>query len=157
MTAHVTDTDRGLQSVAARLVGHSRVRVGILADAPKTEHEGATSTGATLVEVAAANEFGVPGHIPQRSFVRGTVDAHLDEIHGVQAALAKQIILGKITGKVAMERLGAYIQGLMQREIARGIMPENAQSTIDRKGSSKPLIDTGQLRSGISFQIEVTS
>jgi hypothetical protein len=28
------------------------------------------------------------------------------------------------------------------------------QSTIDRKGSSKPLIDTGELRNSISYEVK---
>ncbi len=151
----VTSTDRGLARVAQRLAGNgARVKVGILADAPKDHPEGwAGGQGepATLLEVAAFQEFGAPAaNVPQRSFVRATVDARESEI---QSAQARQIIAGKITAGTALERLGAKIQGMMQQRIAQGIEPENAPSTIERKGSSKPLVDTGQLRSAISYQV----
>ena len=65
MTARVTDTDRGARALAEslRALGKARVRVGVLADAPKKT---GTRTGkrgrqiqqaATLAEVAAAHEF----------------------------------------------------------------------------------------------------
>jgi phage gpG-like protein len=153
VTSKITDTDRGLNAVAARLVGKHRVRVGILADAPKASDQ--PGAHASLLEVAAIHEFGAPqAGIPQRSFVRATVDNKRSEIEAAQATLAKQIVEGKIDGETAMERLGAKVEGLMKGAISAGIAPPNAPSTIARKGSSKPLVDTGQLKSAITYQTE---
>ena len=172
MTVTVTDEDRGMAALAQRLAGKIGVRVGILADAPKQHDprkvvdgkrkgkknltevtfDGGTHV-ATLLEVAFWNEFGT-ADIPQRSFIRATVDENLDRIQALQAALAKRIILAEITAEQAMAQLGAFVKGLIQSRIARGIEPANAPSTVARKGSSKPLIDTGQLRSSIDFVVE---
>lgn len=160
MTARVTDTDRGARALAEslRALGKARVRVGVLADAPKKT---GTRTGkrgrqiqqaATLAEVAAAHEFGT-ATIPQRSFIRATVDLKAGEIGALQEKLAAQVAEGKITPEVAMERLGAAVQGMVQVRIAEGIGPALAPATVARKGSDKPLVDTGQLRSSVTYQV----
>jgi len=151
----VTDTDRGLARVAARIAGKLRVRVGILADAPKKGHDGGDGGGkASLLEVAAIHEFGAPGAgIPQRSFLRGGVDANEQEIRKLQAAQARRIIEGKVQPRMAMEQLGARIAGLVKKFMASNIPPPLAAETIERKGSSVALIDTGQLRSSITYQV----
>lgn len=160
MTARVTDTDRGARALAEslRALGKARVRVGVLADAPKKT---GTRTGkrgrqiqqaATLAEVAAAHEFGT-ATIPQRSFIRATVDLKAGEIGALQEKLAAQVAEGKITPEVAMERLGAAAQGMVQTRIAEGIGPALAPATVARKRSNKQLVDTGQLRSSVTYQV----
>lgn len=160
MTARVTDTDRGARALAEslRALGKARVRVGVLADAPKKT---GTRTGkrgrqiqqaATLAEVAAAHEFGT-ATIPQRSFIRATVDLKAAVIAAEQEKLAAQVVDSKITPEVAMERLGAAVQGMVQVRIAEGIGPALAPATVARKGSSKQLVDTGQLRSSVTYQV----
>lgn len=130
-----------------------KVRVGVLTDAPK--REGAGGSGKfSLVEVAAVHEFGAPdAGIPQRSFVRAAVDEHRSDIHALQERLAGQILRGEIDEKAALERLGAFVAGLMQRRIAAGIAPALNPETVARKGSSTPLVDTGQLRSSITWKV----
>jgi phage gpG-like protein len=160
VTARVTDTDRGARALAEslRALGKARVRVGVLADAPKKT---GTRTGkrgrqiqqaATLAEVAAAHEFGT-ATIPQRSFIRATVDLKAAVIAAEQEKLAAQVVDSKITPEVAMERLGAAVQGMVQVRIAEGIGPALAPATVARKGSDKQLVDTGQLRSSVTYQV----
>lgn len=160
MTARVTDTDRGARALAEslRALGKARVRVGVLADAPKKT---GTRTGkrgrqiqqaATLAEVAAAHEFGT-ATIPQRSFIRATVDLKAAVIAAEQEKLAAQVVDSKITPEVAMERLGAAVQGMVQTRIAEGIGPALKPATVARKGSDKQLVDTGQLRSSVTYQV----
>ena len=82
----VTVKDQGANELLRRAHrgGDQTVRVGVLADQPKKERGGGVGT-LSLVEVAALHEFGAPGAgIPQRSFIRATVDAHRDEIEALQ-------------------------------------------------------------------------
>lgn len=109
-----------------------------------------------MLEVAIDNEFGAPG-VPSRPFVSGYVADNTATIQKQIRATCKQIVSGKRTNRQGLERLGATWKGGMQARIARGFSPiPNAPSTIERKGSSKPLIDTGQLRSSITWQISGT-
>lgn len=156
----VTVRDNGASKMLAELraLGQKTVRVGILDEAPKRAGSGegkAKSSGrATLLGVAAVHEFGAPAAgIPSRSFIRATVDVKRAEIEKVQADLAAQVAAGKIDGRTALARLGAFVQGLVQARIAEGIGPALKPATIRRKKSSKPLIDTGQLRSSVTYKV----
>lgn len=153
MSVRISDVDHGFLRLADRLAKKARVRVGILADEPKETEDGDTSP-LSLVEIAAIHEFGAPAAgIPQRSFIRGTVDEKRHEIEQLQFAQAKRIVLGQVDPDHAVEQLGAKVAAMMQRRIAQGIPPPNAPETVERKGSSTPLIDTGQLRSSLSYEL----
>lgn len=156
MTARVTVTDRGADGLLSRLrrAAGARVRVGVLEEATKATREEEEGSPLTLLEVAAVHEFGAPAAgIPQRSFIRAGVDAQLAEIQRVQRALARQTIRGATTLDVALDRLGAKVAALLQNRIAAGIDPPNSPATIARKGSSKPLVDTGQLKASITWRV----
>lgn len=152
-STRITDTDRGFRDVLARLGEKARVRVGVLTDAPKTGDDGEGGE-ATLLEIAGFHEFGAPGaKIPQRSFIRATVDEKAAEISAAIGAQARLVVLKRMPAATAIERVGALVKGLIQQRISAGIEPPNADSTIERKGSSKPLVDTGQLRSSIAYAV----
>lgn len=121
--------------------------------------DGDGDTPLTNVEIAAVHEFGarIPRAdgsvtvIPTRSFLRGTIDAHETDIAAFKSRTAQGLLDGRVRdAEHATKLLAAYVVGLVQRRIAAGIDPELADSTIERKGSSTPLIDKGQLRSAIA-------
>lgn len=156
MSVRVTDNGASKMLAELRALGQKTVRVGILDEAPKRESpgKGKKASRATLLEVAAVHEFGAPAAgIPSRSFIRATVDVKAAEIQATRDKLAAQVAEGKITAQVALERLGAFAQGLVQARIAEGIGPALKPGTIARKKSSKPLVDTGQLRSSVTWLV----
>jgi hypothetical protein len=158
MAATVRSTDTGwgarlagLQA-AAREAARWEVVVGVLAD----EKGSALEEGGDIVvlDLATIHEFGsTDGRVPQRSFLRAYVDEHGAQILNWQRALALQVGAGQLDVRQALELLGLKVAGAIQAYIAAGIAPPNAQATIDRKGSSTPLIDSGQLRSAITHQL----
>lgn len=155
MSGRLTSQDHGAAELLARaleLSGGRRVRVGILADAPKTEHDGGDGA-ATLLEIAAIHEFGA-GPIPQRSFIRATIDQRKADIAKLQGVLAGQVLAGKLTPDQALTQLGAKVASWMQQRIASGIAPALDPATVAAKGSSVPLVDTGQLKASITFLVE---
>jgi hypothetical protein len=167
----VTTTDRGASALMARaqaLAGGMRVRVGVLDNSPKSEGRAAQSKKArvrakgaasaarrtlSLLEVAVVHEFGA-GPVPQRSFIRATIDARRSDIEAELANLARGVVGGQIEAHQALDLLGAKVAGWCQSRIADGIAPALKAATIKRKGSSKPLINTGQLRSSITWRVE---
>lgn len=158
MSVRVTDNGAGRLLGDLKALSKLTVRVGVLADGPKrtgaSKADRKKGERATLLEVAAAHEFGAPAAgIPQRSYIRATVDLKRAEIEKTQADLAAQVAAGKIDGRTTLARLGAYVQGLIQARIAEGIGPALKPETVRRKKSSKPLIDKGQLRSSITFKV----
>ena len=52
-----------------------------------------------------------------------------------------------------MKSIGVFQKGLVQAEIVDGDFEPNAPSTIKKKGSDKPLIDTGKMRQSVNFVI----
>jgi hypothetical protein len=172
VSGRVTVTDGGSADLLRRvraLAGGRSVRVGVLADESKRKDKpvkGSTSKKArvlrklakrtpyTLLQVAIVHEFG-GGHVPARSFIRATIDEKRAEIHAEQIKAARAVIAGKVTPEVALQRLGAFVVGLVQARIAAGIAPPLAASTLRRKGrKSTPLILTGQLRSAITYAVQ---
>ena len=91
--------------------------------------------------------------IPARSFLRATVDENIDALSSLIAKQIDQISDGKQTGQGAAELIGIYMQGLVQKRISDGIAPANKAATIRRKGSSKPLVDTGELKASIVWKV----
>lgn len=146
----VTIKDNGLGALTKRLKGIGKgytLTVGI--HGPEGE---ATDGGTTVLEVATINEFGIG--VPERSFIRDWADQgearHNEQLRQVAAV----VIRGGYTVEVGLGRLGALYQGEIQARISAGIPPPNAPSTIAKKGSSTPLINTGQLRSSILWRLE---
>jgi hypothetical protein len=121
--------------------------------AAKEVPEGAKPSPVTVLDVAQWMEFGT-ATIPARSFIRAWADENRAECQVQIAAAMRAVMRGSISQTQAMELLGLKFVGSIQARIANNIPPPLAQSTIDRKGSSVALIDTGQLRSAITSQVK---
>lgn len=151
----VRDVDRGAKALLARVEAIARkvvIKVGIFAREGEELHKGGSESGAiTVLDVAIWNEFGTDT-IPERSFIRSYYDANRERVIGWILAAARSYVLNG--DRKAFELVGQKIVGEIQLRIAQGIPPPNAPSTVARKGSSKPLVDTGQLRSSITYKVE---
>lgn len=112
------------------------------------------NTELTVAEVATFHEFGTR-HIPQRSFIRAWFDESVAENRALLLSQMQLAIAGKLTLEQALERCALKFEAGVRKRIRARIPPPLAQSTIDRKGSSTPLIDTGQLVSSIRAKAEV--
>lgn len=161
MAAVFRDTDRGLKALLARIAGAKKaaITVGVhAAEGGATHLEGTASNtsgqgGAlSVAEIATIHEFGT-GKIPQRSFIRAWADESKASNAQTLKAVAEGIVQGKFTLAQGLDRMGLRFVGEIQARIAKGIPPELAPETIARKGSSKPLINTGQLRSSIRHKV----
>jgi len=110
----------------------------------------------SLIDVALWNEFGVG--VPERPFLRGWFDATTAKNQETMMVLAQSALKGARTVDQALELAGARFVGELQQRIARGegVAP-NSPITIALKGSSVPLVDTGQLRAGLTFTVRIGS
>jgi hypothetical protein len=116
-----------------------------------------TEDGTSLSLVASANEYGtIDGRVPERSFMRSAMDEGRAELGELQRRLFLLVLAGKMDPKRALGIIGAKAKALVQAKIASNIPPPNAPSTIARKGSTRTLIDTGQLRQGIEYVVHPT-
>ena len=150
MTVRVVDrgASRVVRELGART--NSGVEVGVLGDKGGAAHRG-SEDGITVAEIAEIHEFGLG--VPERSWLRAWIDSNKLKIEERIRIETRAIVTKQRTRAQAIKRLGVWIQGELQQNIADGVPPPNAQSTIDRKGSSKPLIDTGQLRQSITHRV----
>jgi hypothetical protein len=128
----------------------AQVRVGVFGS---ETHEG---TDLTLVELAAIHEFGSPAaNIPERSFIRRTLDAKHDEIKKYLKEAAKSVVEGKTPLQRALNLLGTWAAREIKKTITQGpgIPPPLRPATIAHKKSSRPLVDTGQLKNAITYVV----
>ncbi|MDC9606857.1 hypothetical protein [Xenorhabdus griffiniae] len=140
-----------LKSLEAKLRELSPFRVYVGVPASKNQRD--DETGISNAEIAAAQEFGVPGYIPERSFLRSTVDENKEKAAKLLANSIRETLLtdGDKTAPFAL--VGEKMAGEVKRKIQAGIEPALNPKTVKRKGSSKPLIDTGQLVQSITYEV----
>ena len=156
----VTDTDKGYAELR-RVLGKIRaerpyVVAGIRgqAGAQTYQDEAGKGDAISLVEVGAVHEFGSrDGRIPERSYMRSTFDARRDDYErGLRKAL-KHVVAGETDIDTELGRLGLVVAGDIQETIATLTDPPLAEYTIKKKGSSKPLIETGRLKQSIDHEV----
>lgn len=152
MSVQLKDIDKGwAKTVRAMRNDSSHVAVGVHGAPASAPHKGGA---ASVVDIATVHEFGNEKRkIPQRSFIRSTVDAERDAIARLMHREAADILTGKQTMPGALNRSGLMISGFVKKRIAAGIKPDLKEATIRRKGSSKPLIDSGQLRNAVTHEV----
>lgn len=107
-----------------------------------------------IAKVATIHEYGAPrANIPERSYIRSTVRERRGELQALMARLVRLMIAGKIDERRALELVGAWLVNAIKGRIVSGPFAPLKPATIARKGSDKPLIDTGQLKNSVTFVI----
>ena len=123
------------------------VAVGILQNEP-------VANSFSIVDLATVHEFGsADGRIPQRSFFRSTLQSQKQKHLRLITQLQKLYIVGKLSLKQALTQLGEAVRGDIVETISHGVDPKLEASTVKRKKSSQPLIDTGRLKGSITHQV----
>ena len=98
------------------------------------------------------NEFGTDdGKIPPRPFMRLSIEKNNKKWLNFTK---KALLNNNLDFKKAINQLGLLMVGDIQKEITDLKTPPNAESTIKKKGSSNPLIDTGLMRNSVKHKIE---
>lgn len=140
-----------LQQVVADLSKY-RLEIGIFG-----EDDG---SGKSYVMIANVHEFGVviskpSGNIviPERSFMRSTFDEKEREWAKFMEGRLRKVLNFDMTVEQMYEQVGAKAASDIQRKIRDLDTPPNAESTIEKKGSSNPLIDSGDMRRRITWKV----
>lgn len=155
------DIDRGWRGIVRQAGRLDKTFVQVGLQAGDKAHERVVKDGIeSVVEsdkdvalIAAWNEFGTK-NIPERPFMRNAWDKNEDELYKRIKAEWAAITAGKKTAEHSLELLGAWHQNKIQMEIVNGDYVANAPNTVARKGSSRPLIDTGRMRQSIRYVIK---
>lgn len=129
----------------------SVVKAGVLAKDGSKQH----SEGITVFQIGMIHEFGAPEkNIPRRSFIRVPIENNIKEITKLIENNHKLVSENSMSAKVALDRIGLKAQNTIKESFRNNDWKANSEATIKRKGSSRPLIDTGQLIGSISYIVE---
>lgn len=110
--------------------------------------------GTPVVLVAAVNHFGSETNgIPSRPFMTEAAEPAVKATQPVAAIMIRKVNQGKATIEQALSEMGPYAQGAFQTTITDGAWIANAPATIAAKQSAKPLIDTGLMRSSLTWVV----
>ncbi|WHL27767.1 hypothetical protein QJS63_26290 [Pseudomonas juntendi] len=116
---------------------------------------GAYEDGLTIATVAAVNNFGsADGRIPARPFLAPAVENGAPEYRRLVEVMLPKVMSGEMEMQTLLAQMGQLAEGHVKQQITDLRTPPNAQSTIDKKGSDNPLIDTGALRQSIRYVID---
>lgn len=108
--------------------------------------------GVDMAQIAMFNELGTSTS-PSRPFLRMSVDENKDKIKKLSEQQKKNLTSGSSAENI-LKQVGVYGVKLVQEKIGNGSFVPNAPSTIRRKGSDKPLIDTGRMRQSVKYVIK---
>lgn len=153
------DKDLGLKKIIAELKSLQRaeVLIGIQAGS-KTKAQFSKGRnqipGINIAQYAAQNEFGTD-KIPQRSFIRSAFDENLNLIEQLVEKQYGEIIDGTKSISSGLGIIGQFIESTVKLKIRQIRMPPNSPRTIAMKGSSKPLIDFGQMFAAVRYVVKV--
>jgi hypothetical protein len=136
--------ERAMAELARKIEKPATLRVGFL--------EGATyPDGTPVAMIAAINEYGRPPVQPPRPFFRRMIDAKKGEW---PAAIAGLLRSTDMDAEKTLNLAGAAIEGQLKQSIVDLVSPPLAQSTIDRKGFDKPLIETSLMLKSTGFEVK---
>lgn len=114
--------------------------------------EAAEEDGTDICDIAAWNELGTV-NTPSRPFLRKSVDENEEKINRFLEEKKDDLIRGASAEQVLKE-IGIFQKDLIQEKITEGDFVPNAQATIRKKGSSKPLIDSGRMRQSVNYVVK---
>lgn len=92
-------------------------------------------------------------NIPARPYIRATIDGNEELFLRHADTLADEILDGNMTKHEALTEIGQLIEGETKKYMINLRSPANAPSTIKKKGSDNPLIDTGLLVGSIRYAV----
>ena len=110
-------------------------------------------SGITNAALGAVHEFGSDAvSIPARPWLYpGVASGDVEYLKIIEQGLKDGDTLD-----VILQRVGVVAVSKAQQYMTELKAPANAESTVARKGSSNPLIDTGALRSSVDMKIVET-
>ena len=99
-------------------------------------------------EIGALQEYGNDKIPPRPWLVPGMQSGNAEYVEEVSKVIADG---GSID--LALNRVGNIAVGKVKEYMTELMTPRNADSTIKKKGANNPLIDTGQLKNSVHYQI----
>lgn len=92
--------------------------------------------------------------IPERSFLRSTFDSENDRIMKQTERAIGQVVSGAMSVDDMLDLCGQQFATAIKGKIVEISSPPNHPYTVEQKGSSNPLVDTGGLVESITWKVE---
>lgn len=92
--------------------------------------------------------------IPERSFIRSGADQHERDVIQKADQLICDVIENRIPVALFYEMLGLELKGKIQEFAVDLREPANHPFTIDRKNSSNPLVDSGDMIQSMEVEVD---
>ena len=130
-------------------IGKPKVYIGVPAS-KNGMHEG----GINMATLLAIHVLGAPSRgIPQRDPLRPPLIANAQRYTDLLAMGLKNALSDGTDPKLVYEKIGIVAANDVKDYFITGNFKALSEKTIKAKGSSKPLIDTGELRNSISYEV----
>ena len=146
-----TEHNGGLKGFLERFkeIGKPKVYIGVPAS-KNGMHEG----GINMATLLAIHVLGAPSRgIPQRDPLRPPLIANAQRYSDLLALGLKNALSDGTDPKLVYEKIGIVATNDVYDYFVTGNFKPLNQKTIDRKGSSKPLIDSEELRGSITYEV----
>lgn len=149
----ITVQRKQLKKLPPRISGSSKVKVGFPAGEADSDN----------IQKAAWNEFGTRGGasgggwggpVPERPFMRNAMNSNRGSYQSAMRASAVKILRGETSLSTVLSKLGIKAQGDIRAEIVALASPPNSPTTIALKGSSNPLVDTGEMGGAVTYKVD---
>ena len=147
-----TEHNGGLKGFFDRFreIGKPKVYIGVPAS-KNGMHEG----GINMATLLALHVLGAPSRgIPQRDPLRPPLIANAQRYSDLLAIGLKNALANGTDPKLVYEKIGIVATNDVKDYFITGNFKALSEKTIKAKGSSKPLISTGELRNSITYQVK---
>ncbi|MHA2023995.1 MAG: hypothetical protein ACTSWQ_10075 [Candidatus Thorarchaeota archaeon] len=125
---------------------NTTVKVGFPKNSPETHSQ---RDGVTALFKATVHNFGLG--VPLRPFMLKSFHQNKSKYDSiVKKALGD---IENLEFKIFVEKLGVVASQDVKQAIIDLKDPPNRQSTVDQKGSSNPLIDSGHMMQSVTFEV----
>ena len=146
-----TEHNGGLKGFLERFreIGKPKVYIGVPAS-KNGMHEG----GINMATLLALHVLGAPSRgIPQRDPLRPPLIANAQRYSDLLALGLKNALSDGTDPKIVYEKIGIVATNDVKDYFITGNFKALSEKTIKAKGSSKPLIDSEELRGSITYEV----
>ena len=146
-----TEHNGGLKGFLERFreIGKPKVYIGV-----PTSKNGMHEGGINMATLLALHVLGAPSRgIPQRDPLRPPLIANAQRYSDLLALGLKNALANGTDPKLVYEKIGIVATNDVKDYFTTGNFKALSEKTIKAKGSSKPLISTGELRNSISYEV----
>lgn len=144
--------DRGWDRIIENLreAGHSFTKVGF----PENGKTSGDHSMSEQIEIAITHEFGGGNNIPERSFMRTSMDENIEKVSMLQAQAISAVVSGATTVRKALFGIGEEVKSFIHQKLLQGDAgwPKLKKETVDKKGHAIMLYETGQLRDTVQHE-----